>query len=216
VRAFIAIEIPAEVRRGAMDAAERLAQIAAGFRVPAEANFHLTLAFLGEIADAKIFPLTTELGRALYGWEPFVMSLRGAGRFPPRGRPRVVWIGVADGKDSCERLARDVGRACALAGVAVDDKPFRPHLTLARARDRAFRGKRSGEGRFADGKLDRSAGGADPSNVEAWIRDQGEKPVGAPFRVERIVLFESTLTPKGSIYSERAILRLGKGGPHAR
>jgi 2'-5' RNA ligase len=196
VRAFIAIEIPAIVRRAAAEAAAQLTQVAPGFRVPEEDNFHLTLAFLGDISDTKISPLTTALGRALYSWESFSMSLRGAGRFPPRGRPRVAWIGVVEGKDSCERLARDVGRACALAGVEVDEKPFHPHLTVGRARDRTH-----GEGRFERGS----------SGLEHWMREQEDKPVGAPFRVERIVLFESALTPKGSIYSERAEVRLGAG-----
>jgi 2'-5' RNA ligase len=199
VRAFWAIELPDGVRREAAAAARALTQVAPEFRVPAESNLHLTVAFLGEISQDQVSSLTTALGAALYSWEPFTMSLRGAGWFPPRGRPRVAWIGVAEGGEACEQLALVVGRACAAAGAPADAKPFHPHLTVGRARD-ASRGEGSDRARSF---------GMRSGGLERWVRDLGDKPVGAPFRVDRIVLFESTLTPKGSIYAERGEARLG-------
>jgi RNA 2',3'-cyclic 3'-phosphodiesterase len=197
VRAFVAIEIPPAVRREAFGAARALTQLAPGFRVPAEENLHLTLAFLGEVEEARLFLVTRELAGALSKWKPFPIALRGAGRFPPRGRPRVAWIGVSEGRsdgesegaNACVRLARDVGEACARAGAPSDEKPFRPHLTVGRARERAGPGELVG--------------------LERWIQERADMAVGAPFPVERVVLFESRLTPTGSLYTERGAAPLG-------
>lgn len=97
--------------------------------------------------------LVAGVGAAVAAGRAVRLQLRGAGTFPPRGAPRVLWAGVADLDDAglaqLGRTARAVGRAARAAGVPVERKPFRPHLTLGRWRpsdpsDRAVAGSLAG------------------------------------------------------------------------
>jgi 2'-5' RNA ligase len=95
-------------------------------------RWHLTLLFLGAVPPALLPGLTAGVGASVAGTPPAVLRLAGAGRFGPRGRPRVCWAGV-DGEVSV--LTALAGRLAAAArglGLPVEDRPFRPHLTLGR------------------------------------------------------------------------------------
>lgn len=95
---------------------------------------HLTLAFLGEVPDALLPPVSDAVGEAAAGCAPFDLSFDRIGRFPERGRPAVMWLGVADGAPEVEAAGAAVREALRRRGLAFDDKPFRPHVTLARVR----------------------------------------------------------------------------------
>ena len=101
--------------------------------------------------------------------QPFTLALGGAGAFPSARRASVVWLGVATG-------AADL---TALAGlVATDDRPYRPHLTLARvnpARD-----------------------------VRALVERLGSGPAGPSWTVDRVVLFDSETRSDGAVHTVRA------------
>jgi RNA 2',3'-cyclic 3'-phosphodiesterase len=96
-------------------------------------SLHLTLRFLGAtpleqvpiVADA-----VREVARRAHGFE---IELGGAGAFPSSGRPRTLWLGVHAGAESLSALASDLHTALAGRGWPVEERPFRPHLTLARA-----------------------------------------------------------------------------------
>ena len=103
--------------------------------MPAE-NLHLTLAFLGEVEDEHTGALRAEL-TALDGTPAPELVLIGAGAFPSTRRPRVLWVGAREsGGTRLATLQRSVLEVCARAGVPVPDaeRPFRPHVTVARAR----------------------------------------------------------------------------------
>jgi 2'-5' RNA ligase len=63
-----------------------------------------------------------------------MLKVEGAGAFPPRGLPRVLWLGIADSQGALARLQKCLEDECAAEGFAREERPFSPHLTLARIR----------------------------------------------------------------------------------
>jgi RNA 2',3'-cyclic 3'-phosphodiesterase len=92
---------------------------------------HLTLAFFGEVPADRVAKLTAALGLVL--GEPSVhLRLAGAGTFPERGAPRVLWVGVDGDVDTLAVLARAAADAARSVAVPVERRPYRPHLTVGR------------------------------------------------------------------------------------
>jgi 2'-5' RNA ligase len=187
MRLFVAIELPDDVRRliaaeqrrlaGLLDARSETLRL-----VPVE-QLHLTLVFIGEVPDARVGELTAAMSGELR--QPaFTLSFAGAGVFPPRGAPRVLWIGVEQGRDAAIALQGEVAARLAPCGVPPESRPFQPHLTVGRWRDR--RQKRSGA---------RSQ------------PDVGGRLVAA-MEVERITLFQSRVSSSGSIHTPLAHAQL--------
>ncbi len=98
-----------------------------------EEQWHLTVAFYGSVDDAVVPELTERLGRAAGRTPPLSLRIAGAGRF---GRT-VLWLGLDGDLDPLHRLAERAVAAGRRSGLAMEDRRFRAHLTLARARDRA-------------------------------------------------------------------------------
>jgi len=94
-------------------------------------QWHLTLAFLGEVDDKSAAELARRLARVAARAHPLALSLGPAGRFGNR----VLWTRVRGDTDALHRLAEAVRAAAGRARLAVEDRPYRPHLTLARARN---------------------------------------------------------------------------------
>jgi RNA 2',3'-cyclic 3'-phosphodiesterase len=65
----------------------------------------------------------------------FEIAVEGVGVFPPHGAPRALWVGVAAGSARLTSLQREIAGLIRDRGVAFDDRPFHPHLTLARWRE---------------------------------------------------------------------------------
>ncbi|MFD0383674.1 RNA 2',3'-cyclic phosphodiesterase [Streptomyces stramineus] len=101
-------------------------------RWTAPADWHFTLAFLGEVDEALLPALTERLARAAHRHPPHELRFAGAGRFDDR----VLWIGADGDRTALRDLARSAAAGARRAGVEADGKhPFRAHLTLARATD---------------------------------------------------------------------------------
>jgi 2'-5' RNA ligase len=150
MRAFVAVIPPPTVlaELGTALAPVRAAQ--PGLRWTPSGQWHLTLAFLGEIDESVLPDLTERLVRAARRHPPMDLALTGAGRFGDRvlwtrvlaasaGEPDrpVASSGRRPGRtavDDLRALAASVGAAARRCRIAVDDRPYRPHLTLARGR----------------------------------------------------------------------------------
>ena len=136
MRVFCAVELPAEVRQRAAEHAAglrgRFKEVRASW--PRAENLHLTLKFLGEIEESRVALLTGAAARAAGESQPFELTVEGAGAFPPRGAPRVLWLGVEDNSGGLARLHDRLEAECAAAGFGREERPFHPHLTLARLR----------------------------------------------------------------------------------
>ena len=158
MRAFVAL-IPPAAALAELDAAVGPLRVAhTDLRWTPVAQWHLTLAFLGEVDERVLPDLTERLARAARRHEPMRLAFGAAGRFgsrvlwirvgaAPAGHPgerespvlagRVPHSGRPYGGDGLPRLAASVTAAARRSGIAVDGRPYRPHLTLARARDGA-------------------------------------------------------------------------------
>ena len=102
--------------------------------VPPE-QWHLTLVFCGEVDERVVPELTERLARAATRTVAFPLSLNGGGSFPTQAnRARVLWTGVAGDTATLARLAERCSAAARRSGISLEDRAFRPHLTLARAR----------------------------------------------------------------------------------
>ncbi len=188
LRLFLAVFPPAEVRRAAHAAGERLRAPGDGVSWVRPDNLHYTLRFIGDVGEDGARRVAEAAAEAAASHAPFEAELGGPGAFPNAKRPRAIWLGLASGGPQLEALARDLEAALRRRGFDKADKPFSAHLTLGRVRDP--RGD--------------------------WTERLAALPVPDPrprFRVDRLLVVQSQLNPKGSIYTVRseAMLRIDSG-----
>jgi 2'-5' RNA ligase len=138
-RLFVAVPLPddaAETVRSIVDEvrADPLPEGARDVRWVRLDGLHLTLRFLGPTPPDRVEP-TAAAVQAVAGSAagPIDLELGGAGTFPPRGRPRALWIGIVSGADALGQLAAATQDALVAAGWERDERPFRAHLTIARS-----------------------------------------------------------------------------------
>jgi 2'-5' RNA ligase len=96
-------------------------------------GLHVTLRFLGPTEEARIADLAAIVDDVAGSVRPFRVSIRGSGAFPSARRPRTLWLGIDAGAAELAALATALRAGLAKAGWPADERPFRAHLTLARA-----------------------------------------------------------------------------------
>ncbi len=135
-RTFCAIELPAEVRRRVSEHVARLREAVPQARVGWERaeKLHITLKFLGEIERGRVGALERAARRASADVPPFTLTVEGAGAFPPRGLPRVLWVGITDESGQLSLLQQRLEEECARENFSREGRAFHPHLTVARLR----------------------------------------------------------------------------------
>ena len=182
MRLFIGVELDEVVRAAAATAAlelkARLDTRAPGLtaRWIDRANLHITLWFIGEVADERLVQISDALRRP-FDLAPFSLALTGCSAFPPSGAPRVLWIGTTKGTEAMRELYGRIEDRLVPLGFAAERRPYTPHLTIARVKD---------PGR-ASGRVIRDAIAAVPAAC-------GESVVNA------VTLFRSRLSPRGAAY----------------
>lgn len=188
IRAFIAIELPDPVKDSLSSLEDRLR--------PAEHPYvkwvdpqgiHLTLKFLGNIAPDQVPRIIEAITSASQGTSPIELQIGGLGAFPNLQRPRVIWVAVTGEVERLIALQQGIDQALMPLGFAIEKRPFSPHLTLGRLRERASPGERNSIGKL----------------VMAT-----ESEGGPAQEVKQISLMRSTLTPSGAIYSRLASIEL--------
>jgi RNA 2',3'-cyclic 3'-phosphodiesterase len=135
-RVFCAIELPTTVRASLMRQIKRLREAVPHAQASwsREENIHLTLKFLSEIQTSRLSNLSNAAARAVADFSPFQITLEETGVFPKHGAPRVLWIGVKDESGKLAELQTRLEESCAGEGFAREERPFHPHLTIARLR----------------------------------------------------------------------------------
>ena len=135
-RVFCAIELPEDLKRRAGEHAARLREAHPDARASWERpeKLHVTLKFLGEIERLRVEALSEAAAAAVEGFAPFPLGIAGAGSFPPRGLPRVLWLGVEDESGALARLHRRLEDECHARSFPREQRAFSPHLTIARLR----------------------------------------------------------------------------------
>lgn len=135
------------------------------------ALMHLTLRFLGEVPEPHVEPLRAALTEAVTAVD-VGLELAGAGTFGPAARTQVVWLGIGGELDELQALAGRIEAAVRAAGLPPEERPLRPHLTLAR--------------------LGRQLGADERRAVAEAVRRL--EPLPTPgFRASRVVLMRSHL-----------------------
>jgi len=136
LRLFFALELGDAVRsRAARIAAALRDHCGDDVRWVREESLHVTLRFLGTTDPARVAELEHEVVRATRGVAPFSARLAGLELFPSPRRPNVIALGL-EPREALAALAARVERGTVAAGFAPEERAFRPHLTLGRARDR--------------------------------------------------------------------------------
>lgn len=130
MRLFIAIELTSEIRAALAAFLKELRGIAPQAKWVRTENLHITLKFLGETEPTKLRGIQDALG-SIHSPERVTLDFRGLGFFPNEKRPRVFWVGM-EGSGNLKTLAEDIDHKMHKVGFALEDRPFTPHLTLAR------------------------------------------------------------------------------------
>ncbi len=132
MRMFIALPLPEAVNEHLSAFLEPRRQSGPELRWAGPEQWHLTLAFLPEVADRNEDELLERLARAASRRKPIALRLAGAGAFPNPDRAKVLWAAVERDGEELTRLAGGVRSAAAKSGVEVGAGRFHAHLTLAR------------------------------------------------------------------------------------
>lgn len=187
LRLFVALAFPDEVRAELQRVAGAMRAFAPhGTRWANVDGAHLTLRFIGSTPPDAAPALGEAVVRAAQGIAPFELSLAGAGVFPSRGAPRVLWVGVDGALDALTGLRDSVEDALAETGIPNDERNFSPHVTLARVNAKL--------------SLDESQALRD-AVVALDVRR-------VAFAVEEVGLYHSDLLPTGAVYTRLASARL--------
>lgn len=173
VRAFLAIPVTDELRRGMARLQKELATALPDIRWVNPATIHLTLRFFGDVPEEsleKIGEVVLSVGRLC---APFQAEAAGVGAFPSTVRPRVIWLGVRGGPPLAV-LHAAMEEGLRQIGFPGEDRSFSPHLTLGRCRQRI----------------------AAAQPVLERFRDVA----CGPLPVDRVILYESRLEPGGAVH----------------
>jgi 2'-5' RNA ligase len=190
IRAFVAILLTDAARAAVAAEIERLRPLSRAVAWVPTPNLHMTLQFLGEQPEERLSEAGAALGEAAAGAAPFALTLHGLGAFPGLERPRIIWVGVAQGALEARALQSRVAAALGDRGFPPESRPWHAHLTIGRVFDeRRWRGESRPGLREAITRLDSAA--------------FGEVPVAS------IALMRSDLHPSGARYSELRAFALG-------
>jgi len=165
-RLFVAIDPPSTLR-------DQIALLCCGLPgarwMPPE-QLHLTLCFIGEVSSSAFVDIREAL--AEIAAPAFALRLQGVGFFPPRGQPRVVWVGVA-ASEPLAVLQRKITTRLFALGLEPENRKFSPHITLARLNQ------------------------TPPARVGRYLQDHGLF-ASAEFPVDQFLLYSSVLGRKGA------------------
>jgi len=170
-RLFVSIDPPQSIRKVLVDLDPRVR----GVHWTAGDQMHLTLGFFPDVPEDVDLALREKLEAIEFG--AFFLPIEGIETFPPKGIVKIVWIGVGPGHPHLFQLHKRVQEAALAVGLEADLRPWHPHITLARCREKI-------------------PGGA----LRKFLKSNAELDAGM-FRVEAFHLYCSELTPAGPIHT---------------
>ncbi len=184
IRAFLAIDLPAGLRPVLERLTGELKKSGADVKWVAPGNVHLTLKFFGDVSDAQVEEIAAAAAPIAQAQTPFSLTLAQVGAFPTLKSPRVVWVGLGGELAPLQALYQRLEEAFEGLGFPREGRPFAPHLTLGRVKS--------------------------PKGREGLVRQLAVLPAipSEPFPVREIVLFRSTLTSQGAIYTPLKVIPL--------
>jgi RNA 2',3'-cyclic 3'-phosphodiesterase len=169
-RLFVAINLPESTKQFLVDLDPQIG----GVRWTEAAQMHLTLGFFDDVSEDVDLVLREKLSGIEFG--VFVLPITGVGTFPPKGPPKIIWIGVGRGHPHLFQVHKRVQEAALAAGIEPELRPWHPHITIARCRDVA------------------------PQSIRRFLQSNVDLDAGM-IRVEAFHLYSSKLTPAGPIHT---------------
>jgi RNA 2',3'-cyclic 3'-phosphodiesterase len=169
-RLFVAIDLSESTKQFLVDLDPQIG----GVRWTEAAQMHLTLGFFGDVSEDVDLVLREKLSGIEFG--AFVLPITGVGTFPPKGPPKIIWIGVGRGHPHLFQVHKRVQEAALAAGIEPELRPWHPHITIARCRDVA------------------------PQSIRRFLQSNVDLDAGM-IRVEAFHLYSSKLTPAGPIHT---------------
>ena len=189
LRAFIAVEIPLEIRQDIQHATSNLRRDTASLiRWVAVENMHLTLKFLGDIPSANVEVLTQMIHAQADSFNCFDIHLTGIGSFPSPKWPRVIYIGI-QAPAALEAFQRQLESATRRLGYNAEKRAFAPHLTIGRVRQNI--------------SVD------DQQRIRSALEESTIDSLGTA-RVNSVHLYKSDLKPTGPLYTRLYSAQLRK------
>ena len=176
MRLFVAVELSRPLQAAVASLQGNLRRSGAAVRWVDPHNAHFTLKFLGEVSPNELLEIDGAVRPAAAQFRPIALELTGLGRFPERGRPRVIWAGIGGEVDALRGLHATVEKRLAALGYPPERRPFRAHVTLGRVK---------------------GVRGLDDLDREIELRR--EVRLGA-LHAREAVLFASHLSPRGPRY----------------
>jgi 2'-5' RNA ligase len=155
----------------------------AHWRWVTESNLHLTLRFLCTITPARLNTVVVAAKQVAANSSSLQLSLDDIGVFPSWQRPSVLWIGVGGDIQPLKRMAQQLEAVLVDAGFPAADKPFKPHITLARSK------------------------AGIPTTKEAFSSSLVNHPI--KWVADNLVVFQSELRPQGPVYTPLRVCTLG-------
>jgi 2'-5' RNA ligase len=183
MRLFVAIPLAPAAREVLGRLLQRFEQRGWPVRWTGADHLHLTIKFLGEVAEEALDGVARALAEAAQGTPPLTLTMGELGAFPSPNRARIIWAGLV-AEPALEILADRVERRFQALGFPVEGRPWQPHVTLGRVRN----------GQWL------------PPDA---VKELGRKLPEASFTATQVVLFESQLGPDGSVHTPRLTVPLG-------
>ena len=187
MRAFIALALPEEVREALGRLQQDLVASRADVKWVEPDHLHVTMKFLGEITEDQRHAVEAMLRRLAEREAPFLLGVQVLGAFPSATAPRVLWVGLADGRERVQRMAEVIEREGAALSFVREDRPFAAHVTLGRVRSSRHR----------------------QQLARALLNTTWQPP--APWRVASITLYQSVLGSVGPRYTVLADVPFARG-----
>lgn len=172
MRVFLALEISPPVKEYLQGIIKIMASRITGVRWVKSEGQHITLKFFGELDEAMVENIRTRLLSIDDKFEPFEATIKGIDAFPNKRRARVIVVTLEKGVDIAKAIFNDIEVALLPLGFEGEKRDYTPHITLGRKKEQS-------------------------PILERDIPDLN----GMRFIVDRLVMFRSTLTPQGAIYS---------------
>jgi 2'-5' RNA ligase len=169
-RLFVAIDLPASLQKILVDLNPKIP----GVRWTEQEQMHLTLGFFGDVPEDTDLKLREKLSAIEFG--AFFLPITGIGCFPPKGLPKIIWVGVGRGHPHLFQVYKRVQEAAFASGFEPELRPWHPHITLARCRE------------------------INPGMVRNFVKKNVDFDAGI-VRVAAFHLYSSKLAPAGAIHT---------------
>lgn len=181
IRTFLAIEIPSHILKEIGSIQARLkGTLPEMIRWVRPEAIHLTLKFFGNVSEYDIAEISRIMEEKVNGIRPFAFHVKKLGVFPNMNRPRILWLGISGDVDALILFQKSMEQKLHGRGFPKEERPFRPHLTVARIKE--------------------------PKELIglAKIIEKGDNYTAGNFDARGLHLYRSQLTPRGAVYTKLA------------